>query len=371
MKIAFVNDGIFAYASKDAAAVGGAERQQWYLARALAATNWKVVVGVRHALRARERRPIQGVEFVGIDRGPFLFDWRRFVAAERPDWWYWRGANHLYGPMVGIARAAGVRSVFSVAFDSDVHPQRALSWRPRWWPLYALGLAWSDRILVQHAGQMNALPERWRLKARLIRSIASSATTVSPHSERPQYVAWVAMLRKPKRPDLLVDIARRLPGVHFVVCGGSSTHRTPGGYSEEIIHTLRTLPNVTFLGQVSPQKASEVVRDAAVLLSTSDEEGFPNTFLEAWSNGTPVVTLKVDPDGVVEQHGLGVVGGTMDRTAAAIEELVTSPQIRSEISRRALQHIEYFHGERSVVTEFERALQSVCKTSSAGSSLGC
>src|SRR6476469_7473068 len=45
MKVAFLNDLIYGYASADAAAVGGNERQQWLLARALASSGWTVYVG--------------------------------------------------------------------------------------------------------------------------------------------------------------------------------------------------------------------------------------------------------------------------------------------------------------------------------------
>src|SRR5437773_6238472 len=114
-----------------------------------------------------------------------------------------------------------------------------------------------------------------------------------PHAERALYVAWVGMLRQPKRPDVLIEIARKAPGTRFVVCGASSTHRSPPGYGERIVETLCTLKNVDYIGYVAPEKAHQVMADASILLSTSDEEGFPNTFLQAWSSGTPVVSLKV------------------------------------------------------------------------------
>ena len=65
------------------------------------------------------------------------------------------------------------------------------------------------------------------------------------------------------------------------------------------------LSNVKYCGQVTPDKDLQVIANAAILLSTSDQEGFPNTFLEAWSAGTPVVSLKIDPDRIIEQMGLG------------------------------------------------------------------
>jgi len=50
MKVALVNDIVYRYGYGDPAAVGGSERYQWLLARALAAHGWSVVVGVRSGL---------------------------------------------------------------------------------------------------------------------------------------------------------------------------------------------------------------------------------------------------------------------------------------------------------------------------------
>src|SRR2546426_7973780 len=219
MKIAFVNDLVYSYASGDSSAVGGAERQQWLLARALAAREWTATVGVRRGMNRGERKTIGGVQFIGIDRGQVLPAWYRFFSSEKPDWWYWRGADHILGPAVEVARIARVRTIFSAAFDTDVHPSRALSRRARWWPLYAWGLRRADRILVQHTGQFIELASQWQPKAHIVPSIADVTTAMKPHSERSNYVAWVGMLRQPKRPDLLIEIARKAPCIQFVVCG--------------------------------------------------------------------------------------------------------------------------------------------------------
>src|SRR5688572_3438136 len=120
MKIVFVEDLIYGYATDAPSAVGGAERQQWLLARALAAAGWVVTVGVRNALTFKQRVVIEGVEFVGMGRKQFLWAWYCFIASERPDWSYWRCASHLLGPLVAIAKIARVRTVFAVAFDRNV-----------------------------------------------------------------------------------------------------------------------------------------------------------------------------------------------------------------------------------------------------------
>jgi glycosyltransferase involved in cell wall biosynthesis len=358
MKLVFINDQVCNYASGDPSAVGGAERQQWLLARALVAAGWSVRGGVRQALPMGQRRSIDGVEFVGVGGGHILLTWYRFLSAERPDWLYWRCADHLLGPVARIARLAHVRTIFAAGFDSDVQPRHALHRRRRWWPLYAWGLSQAERLFLQHGGQLSALPHKWQSKAYVVRSVAGGRASVKPHAERERYVAWVGMLRQPKRPDLLLEIAGHAPAIRFIVCGGPSAHRSSPRYGSQILEALAALPNVEFLGQVEPDRAQRVIADAAVLLSTSDGEGFPNTFLQAWSSGTPVVSLKIDPDSVIEQARLGVVADGVDAAINALRGLLDSPEQRDEIGVRARQYIATHHSEAVVMNSFTSALSS-------------
>jgi glycosyltransferase involved in cell wall biosynthesis len=355
MKVAFLNDRIYDYASSDASAVGGNERQQWFLARALASSGWTVCIGIRNRLQAGEYRTIEGVEFHGIMQGQYLVVWYRFLSSTRPDWFYWRGASHLLGPLVQIAHLIGVQTIFAAAFDTDVHPRSALTHRRRWWPLYAWGLSKTERLFVQHGRQLDELPSRWRPKALVVRSIADTHVGSTPHSCREPYVAWVGMLRQPKRPDLLIEIAQRSPKVKYIVCGGATTHRSPSGYSQKVIDRLRELPNIEFRGQVEPEEAERTIAEAAVLLCTSDQEGFPNTFLQAWSYGTPVVTLQIDPDSIIKRLELGAVTGTVNATVEQLQRLLASPQERQEIAARACEYILGHHSAEAVVKAFDHA----------------
>lgn len=357
MKVVFLSDRIYGYARSLSSSCGGAERQQWLLARALVAHGWTVTVGVRDLLDSGTRSSIDGVEFVGIGKGQILLAWYRFLKSERPDWWYWRCAYHLWGAAVEIARLTGVRTIFAAAFDTDVQVRRALVFRPRWWPLYAWGLMRTDRIFLQHGGQLSTLPAKWRAKAYIVPSIIDLSSTAKPHLERQKYVAWVGMLREPKRPDLLIEIARQIPNIRFVICGGPTAHRSPPGYGEQVIRNLQALPNIEYLGQVSHEKAQQVIAEAAILLSTSDGEGFPNTFLQAWSSGTPVVSLTIDPDRIISGNRLGAFSQSIERAVRDIANLMNSTNLRDDIALRAREYLGTTHSTEVVIKQFNDALQ--------------
>jgi glycosyltransferase involved in cell wall biosynthesis len=358
VKLAHVNDVVYAYASGNPAANGGAERYAWRLARALAAAGWTVTVGVHHLLEARTRVEIEGVEFVGLDRCHTLLGWLRFLKSERPDWWFWQCADYRWGPAVEVARVTGVRTIFSAMHDRDINPRSALFCRSRWWRAYAWGLTRTDRIFVQHSGQLSELAPRLRAKAAILPGIVTRRATVRPHAERSGYVAWVGVLRPHKRPDLLIDIARKMPGTTFLVCGGTTTFRTPAGYAEQIVAALRSLPNIQYLGQVDPATILDIIADAAVLLSTSDDEGLPSVFLEAWSGGTPVVSLHIDPDGAIRRLDLGAVSGTADGAVADLNRILASARLRDEIGRRCVRHVSDSHSPGAAVRVFEAAVAS-------------
>src|SRR5262245_15673591 len=122
MKIVFFNfsNGVYAYASCDSLAVGGAEWQQWLLAQALVAAGWSVTVGLHGDRGFGRRTTIKGVDFVSLPESRTflapcqrLLNLYRFLRSEHPDWWYWRCANHHWGPAVTIAKLVGVRTIFA------------------------------------------------------------------------------------------------------------------------------------------------------------------------------------------------------------------------------------------------------------------
>jgi glycosyltransferase involved in cell wall biosynthesis len=357
VKLVFINDNIYRYASGAASAVGGAERQQWLLARVLAANGWSVSVGICRGLHVGQREMIDNVQFTGVGRGRghVMQAWSQFLASERPAWWYWRCASHLLGPAVAIARSLKVKTAFAAGLDPDVTPRLALYSRRRWWPLYAWGLAWADRIFVQHDGQLSALATKWRGKSFIVPSIAGELGDYVPHDQRDDYVAWVGQLKYPKRPDRLLQMAQLLPDVRFVVCGGPSDFGSRPGYGESMIDSLRSLTNVDYRGQVAPEVASQVIANAALLFSTSEEEGFPNTFLQSWSRGTPVISLRVDPDQAITCAQLGAVCDTPEIAGVAIRRLLRSSQERDAIAARSLHHVQERHSDTAVLKAAERA----------------
>ncbi len=360
MKIALINDVVYKYAIGSPAASGGAERYQWLLARALAQKGWSVAVGAQTGV-PRNGDSIDGVAFVRLGHGYHLREWYSFLKSERPDWWYWQCADHNWGPAVEIAKLLGVRTIFSAAVDRDVHLTKALYRRPYCWPLYAWGLLRSDKIFVQHEGQRSHLPRMLQGKASILPGIVSATPDVLSHSARGNYVAWVAMLREVKRPDVLIEIARALPQITFVVCGGPTTYFARPGYGEKIVNEFRSLPNIEYRGHVAPGEAINTICHAALLLSTSDEEGFPSTFLEAWSAGTPVMSLKLDPECAIARFALGTVPGTVERAVEQIASLVASAERRDQIAAHAREYIAENHSETAVTNAFEQGIQLVAQ----------
>src|SRR6185295_14822550 len=130
------NSIVYRYAIGAPDAMGGAERFQWLLGRALMTAGWLVVVGVRDGIAPGEEQVVDGVRFVGMMRGNFVLAWWKFLSDQKPDWWFWRASDPLWPILLLVAKIKRVRSAFSAAYDTDVIPRIALFRRKRWWPLY-------------------------------------------------------------------------------------------------------------------------------------------------------------------------------------------------------------------------------------------
>jgi glycosyltransferase involved in cell wall biosynthesis len=349
---------------------GGAEVQQVLLARALVERGHRVsLVSFEHGGPADMTR--DGIRVVSVLKWSWGFPGTRFFPRV---WQLWRameragGAVYLYqcaSPLIGIVaafcRTRRRKFIFQTASVNDVdggYPRRANP-RDRW--LYRLGIRWADGIIVQAEEHRRLLAERCGRDSFVI----MNGHPLPPRPAGPgpgRFVLWVGMVRAVKGPRRFFELARLLPDTRFVLVGGNDIEPD---YMASVEREAATIPNVELRGFQPRSKVLEILGEALCLVNTSDHEGFPNTFIEAWSVGVPVISLRNDPDGVVRRRGLGEVAESLPEMAEGIVRMAGSPELRAQLFERCRSYCESEHDIARVIEKYEDAFRAVTNPAAA------
>jgi glycosyltransferase involved in cell wall biosynthesis len=123
---------------------------------------------------------------------------------------------------------------------------------------------------------------------------------------------WMARMAEVKNPFLLLEIARQLSQVSFVMAGG-------GNLIEEI--KIKAPKNVAVIGWADAATLWSAV-DCAI--STSDNEGMPVALIEAQLAGVPVIATDVGSNAEVIEDGVTgmVTSKSPQELIEAIEKLL-------------------------------------------------
>ena len=358
----------FAYGAMTGGWGGGVERQTSRLSRWLAARGHEVSVvtldqgqadetyieGVRVIRMCRQDAGLPGLRF-------FHPRWTSLIRAMRKadaDVYYQNCAEYVTGQVALWCKWYGKRFVYSVASDPDCDPRLPVMHTRRERVLYRYGLRNADRIIVQTRKQKAMLTEGFGLSSTVLPMPYSGPTELGASDARTRdfRVLWVGRFAPEKRLESLLDLAEALPSMQFEVAGRPD--RDSDAYADGLLSRARLLRNVTLHGMVANEQMGELYKRASVLCSTSAYEGFPNTFIEAWSYGTPVVST-VDPDDLIATHRLGCVASTRDALLGAITKLRETPELLAELSSNARQYYLQHHTLDSAMANFERVFLDV------------
>jgi glycosyltransferase involved in cell wall biosynthesis len=116
------------------------------------------------------------------------------------------------------------------------------------------------------------------------------------------------------------------------------------------MRSIRSTSNLEYLGQKSHEQVNELLARAHIFVNTSVHEGFPNTFIQAWMREVPVVSLHVDPDGVLARESVGIRAESEAQLAEAVRLLITAPGRRQECGKRAREYAMKFHSMRNATS---------------------
>jgi glycosyltransferase involved in cell wall biosynthesis len=244
--------------------------------------------------------------------------------------------------------------VFRLAHDDDADPQKMLVrlWRDK--KLYEYGLKRAESILCQNNTQRDRLKTNYALEASLIKSLVEPPAIDHPLQDRNIETLWVSNLRDIKRPDLALELARRLPHRRLHMVGGRQAGFTQ--MYETIQREATVLPNLTFHGRVPYHEVGDLFDRTRVFVNTSDSEGFPNTYLQSWRRGVPVVAF-FDPDALIRREELGYAVSSMDEMQQAVEKLLSDDDEWHRISNRCRAYMERHHGDDVVLRPYLEAIE--------------
>lgn len=272
------------------------------------------------------------------------------------DVYYASCAGGLAGQVAMFCNRYRRRFVFRAASDSDCKPDALIInrwyWRDKW--LYEHALRCAAAVLVQSEYQQQLMLENFGVRSTIAALMIASGRSDLAFGERDIGALWVSNLRQVKRPDVLLDVAARLRDVSFHMVGGALP------IALQLFETTKARAaglGVTFHGSVAFREAAELYGRARAFVNTSDVEGFPNTYLQAWASGTPVVAF-FDPDGLIAQEGLGIAVRTPEEMVAALRQLTHDESAWTAARARCLAFVESRYSEAQVLQTYLRAFDA-------------
>jgi glycosyltransferase involved in cell wall biosynthesis len=349
---------------------GGVAEQVAQLAEGLGAHGWRVAVAGPPEAVTVGRLEAAGVPFHPIG-------WARGYGQPLEDV---RAARTLVGvvrrerPAILHGHAAKAGALARVV--GALHPRMPVVYSPHSLPFVGdFGLArrvggvWAERLMAPLTARIVCVcdderrhAERARLGARRLRVVLNGCAACAPGAieadlataqlaEGGPTVAAIAVLRRQKRLDVLVDAApailERVPDARVAIIGDGPLRAELEAQVRE--RGLDREPRFAMLPFNGPSARHLVSLDA--LLLPSAWEGLPIGVLEALACGVPVVATRAGgtPEAVTPDVGALVDIGSPGQLADATVALLQDPAARRRMSAAAVRrHAERFGLDRMV-----------------------
>lgn len=334
---------------------GGGELQIALIARSLASRGHEVVVVDLDI--AEEFQTAEGINVVPVQgynegikglrtithRIPALFS--TFVKV-KADVYYCRIREYRHIIVYLAARKVKAKFILGLASDLDI-----LTVRKRWKHFYSsnvrdfwgvfnavLGemvypflLRKADLLLVQHQGQQELLKSK-KIRSLVFHNLIDLNGQLCEKAFESTELVYVGSLDKRKGFADFYYLVTQTPDCSYKVIG-----RTRDKTGEVLYDKLKSFPNVKLTGKLGHEETMREIARSRALVSTSPMEGFPNIFIEAWSCGIPVLSLFVDPGGIISREKLGfVAGGDIKKLIYAVRNVINNTELRSNA-------VEYVH----------------------------
>ncbi|MHC4757048.1 MAG: glycosyltransferase family 4 protein [Planctomycetota bacterium] len=177
-------------------------------------------------------------------------------------------------------------------------------------------------------------------------------------SEQRDTILWAGRSADFKRPQLFMDLARKLPQEKFtMIC-----QRATGDEKYDIVNQTKKIDNLEFIERVPFHQTNRYFQQAKVFVNTSISEGFPNTFIQACMNATPILSMNVNPDGFLDKYNCGLCSeGDWDKFVDSLKFLLEQNRYM-ELGNNARRYVQENHDITHIVKIYKNMITDLIST---------
>jgi len=270
-----------------------------------------------------------------------------------------RAITPLTGIIAFFAKLKSKAFLYSVSSNKDVSDHLLIKSVVDLKKLfYRFGVKYSQLIICQTNDQKNLLEQRLGKEGVIIKNfyIPEQAEFNQRNSSNLK-VLWVGRILREKRPELFLRLAKKNPKFKFGMIGFPSS--TDPNLYYKIKEAAECINNLEFIGFVPHDEIGRYYAESSLFISTSSNEGFPNTFIEAWGHYTPVVSLGFDPDEIICKNKLGLHSETFEQMIEHTKMLLKDEKLRVQMGLNSRRYVEREHNIKKIINEYEQIFDSL------------
>jgi glycosyltransferase involved in cell wall biosynthesis len=347
-------------------ATGGAEFQLFTLSQKLKNNNIIVTFLVGDAPFDGMETSVDGFNFIKLYPQHYSNKIKKYLFIARRLWkckanvFLERGSSNMTLWLSLISFLKNSRYIFFAASDIDfatdeLHPSFTSKFQQR---LFHVGLRLASKIVVQKETQKISVWNNFRRSANIIKNFPPAAR-IKDNVEKEWDVIWVNNIIPYKKPEVVITLAEKLPNIKFLMIGGARNT----SYFEDIKAQVLEHSNITFLGFIPYNEVDQYIVKSKLMINTTVvkgkyEEGFPNSFLQAWQLGIPAISLLSNPDNIFEKYSIGICSLTVEKMADDILYLLNDEVKYKNMSASAKAYIGQHHNADSIVQQYLSVIEA-------------
>lgn len=205
----------------------------------------------------------------------------------------------------------------------------------------------ANRLVAQNDEDRQRLKQRLGLDSTVIRN---ACRLKEKQSHPREMILWVGRSDTFKRPHLFVQLARLFPQYPFTMITSRADKDTE---YDTLVQEAQSVPNLTFFPGLPFEQADAYFEKARLFVSTSQSEGFPNTFVQACKAATPILSLNVNPDSFLDRYDCGRCANGNWELFIDLFKALLQPDVARQLGQHGLDYVRQHHDIRRIIEQYK------------------